>query len=98
MLQTLLEDRFKLKIRRTVRKVPAYALTVAKGGPKLHLFKCTPLDPKFLAVSAAAVFRPAAGPGILRRHRPGGPQTVGIGLRHNEGTNRDLLCAGVEHQ
>lgn len=51
MLQTLLEERFKLKIRRETREVPAYALTVAKGGPKLHPFKegsCTPLDPKFL--------------------------------------------------
>jgi len=51
MLQTLLEERFKLKIRRETREVPAYALTVAKGGPKLHPFKegsCTPLDPKIL--------------------------------------------------
>jgi bla regulator protein BlaR1 len=51
MLQTLLEERFKLKIRRETREVPAYALTVAKGGAKLHPFKegsCTPLDPKIL--------------------------------------------------
>jgi uncharacterized protein (TIGR03435 family) len=34
MLQALLEDRFKLKIRRETREVPVYALTVAKGGPK----------------------------------------------------------------
>jgi uncharacterized protein (TIGR03435 family) len=47
MLQTLLEDRFKLKIHRESREVPAYAVTVAKGGPKLHPFQkgsCTPLD------------------------------------------------------
>ncbi len=47
MLQTLLEDRFKLKIHRETREVPAYAMTVAKGGLKLHPFKegsCTPLD------------------------------------------------------
>jgi len=51
MLQTLLEDRLKLKIRRQTREVPAYALTVAKGGPKLHAFQkgtCTPLDLKLL--------------------------------------------------
>ena len=36
MLQTLLEDRFKLKIHHEAREVPAYALTVAKGGPKLR--------------------------------------------------------------
>ena len=37
MLQTLLEERFKLKIHRETRKVPAYALVVAKGGPKLQV-------------------------------------------------------------
>lgn len=45
MLQTLLEERFKLKIHRETRKVPAYALVVAKGGPKLQATPaggCTP--------------------------------------------------------
>jgi uncharacterized protein (TIGR03435 family) len=40
MLQALLEDRFKLKIHRETREIPVYALTVAKGGLKLH-----PLEP-----------------------------------------------------
>ncbi len=47
MLQALLEDRFKLKIRRESREVPAYALTIAKNGPKLQPFQegsCTVLD------------------------------------------------------
>jgi uncharacterized protein (TIGR03435 family) len=47
MLQSLLEDRFKLKIRRGTREVSVYALTVAKNGPKLQPFKegsCTPVD------------------------------------------------------
>jgi uncharacterized protein (TIGR03435 family) len=47
MLQTLLEDQFKLKIHRETREVQAYALTVAKGGLKLHPFKegsCIPRD------------------------------------------------------
>lgn len=35
MLQALLEDRFKLKVHRETREVPVYALTVAKGGPRL---------------------------------------------------------------
>jgi bla regulator protein blaR1 len=35
MLQTLLEDRFKLKVRRASRDVPIYALTVDKAGSKL---------------------------------------------------------------
>jgi uncharacterized protein (TIGR03435 family) len=39
MLRALVEDRFKLKIHRETREVPVYALTVAKGGPKLQRFK-----------------------------------------------------------
>ena len=36
MLQALLADRFKLKIRRETKEMPVYALVVAKGGPKLQ--------------------------------------------------------------
>lgn len=39
MLQALLEDRFKLKIRREPREIPVYALKVAKGGFKLKPLK-----------------------------------------------------------
>ena len=35
MLKTLLADRFKLKLHREIRILPAYALVVAKDGPKL---------------------------------------------------------------
>jgi uncharacterized protein (TIGR03435 family) len=35
MLQSLLEDRFKLKVHRETKLLPVYALTVAKGGLKL---------------------------------------------------------------
>lgn len=48
MLQALLEDRFKLKIRHDTREVPIYALTVAKSGFKLQPLKegsCAPYDP-----------------------------------------------------
>jgi uncharacterized protein (TIGR03435 family) len=34
MLQTLLAQRFKLKVHRETREVPAFDLVVAKGGPK----------------------------------------------------------------
>ena len=34
MMQALLEDRFQLKIRREMREVPVYELTVAPGGAK----------------------------------------------------------------
>ena len=47
MLQALLEDRFRLRAHRETREMPVYALTVAKGGPKLQLFRegsCVPLD------------------------------------------------------
>jgi uncharacterized protein (TIGR03435 family) len=35
MFQTLLEDRFQLKVHREKRELTAYDLVVAKGGPKL---------------------------------------------------------------
>lgn len=39
MEQSLLADRFKLKLHFETREMPAYALVVAKGGPKLALAK-----------------------------------------------------------
>lgn len=36
MMQTLLEDRFQLKVRRETREGPIYALTAAKGGSKIQ--------------------------------------------------------------
>ena len=36
MLQSLLADRFKLKVSHTAKDVPIYALVVAKNGPKLQ--------------------------------------------------------------
>jgi uncharacterized protein (TIGR03435 family) len=54
MLQTLLADRFALKIRRESKEANVYALTVAKGGPKLqepagtrsiiHAYRNTPVE------------------------------------------------------
>jgi uncharacterized protein (TIGR03435 family) len=37
MLQSLLEDRFRLKLHREARQSPIYSLVVAKGGPKTKL-------------------------------------------------------------
>jgi uncharacterized protein (TIGR03435 family) len=57
MLQTLLEDRFRLKLHRETREIPVYALTVAKGGLKLKRLEkpdCDPVDiAKILAPPAA---------------------------------------------
>jgi uncharacterized protein (TIGR03435 family) len=39
MLQALLEDRFKLKLRFQTREIPVYELTVAKSGIKLQPLK-----------------------------------------------------------
>jgi uncharacterized protein (TIGR03435 family) len=39
MLQTLLEDRFQLKLHRETKELPIYALVVAKNGPKIHAGK-----------------------------------------------------------
>jgi uncharacterized protein (TIGR03435 family) len=36
MLRTLLEDRFSLQVRREVKEMPAYILSVGKNGPKLQ--------------------------------------------------------------
>lgn len=35
MFQSMLEDRFKLKVHRETRELPEYQLTIAKGKPKL---------------------------------------------------------------
>jgi uncharacterized protein (TIGR03435 family) len=48
LLQTLLEDRFKLKIHHESKEIPVYALVVAKGGARLQPTPqggCTPGDP-----------------------------------------------------
>jgi uncharacterized protein (TIGR03435 family) len=47
MLQMLLEDRFKLRIRFETREISVYELTVANSGSRLQPFKegsCVPLD------------------------------------------------------
>ena len=36
MLQSILADRFKLKIRRETKEMPVYAVVVGKNGPKLQ--------------------------------------------------------------
>jgi uncharacterized protein (TIGR03435 family) len=61
MLQALLEERFKLKVHWETKEVPVYALTVAKGGPKLQPFKegsCYLLDITQLYAPTKAAPRP----------------------------------------
>jgi bla regulator protein BlaR1 len=45
MLQSLLEERFQLRLHRETKELPVYALTVAKGGLKLQAASCTEYDP-----------------------------------------------------
>lgn len=45
MLQTLLADRFHLKAHTEVKESSVYAITLAKGGSKLHEVKIDPDDP-----------------------------------------------------
>lgn len=58
MLQTMLEDRFKVKVHRETKEVPVYALVVAKGGPKLLESKassCVEVRPGDIAPDPAAL-------------------------------------------
>jgi len=54
MLQTLLEDRFSLKVHHETRQEPVYALTVAKGGLKMEHAEgtCVPRDPNHPSLPA----------------------------------------------
>src|SRR5437016_3493060 len=47
MLQTLLADRFGLKLHRETRQLPVYALVIAKGGPKLELARDPSAEPRW---------------------------------------------------
>ena len=46
MLQNLLADRFQLKVHRSTRELPVYALVVARGGPKLKVAVDDPNAPR----------------------------------------------------
>ncbi len=41
-VQSLLEDRFKLKLHRETRELPIYTLSIAKGGSKLKIVEAPP--------------------------------------------------------
>jgi uncharacterized protein (TIGR03435 family) len=45
MLQNLLADRFQLKVHRSTKELPIYALVVAKNGPKLKVSVADPDAP-----------------------------------------------------
>ena len=80
ILQTLLEDRFHLKVHPETREGPVYELTVAKGGVKMQPTKegtCVPFD--------LSRNRPTPVPGQIRCgmwqiSQPGVRQGIGITL------------------
>lgn len=70
MLQNLLLDRFKMTVHRETRELPAYALVVGKGGPKLK--SAAPEDPNAQIAPPPAM--PAGGPVRVTMGKDGFPQ------------------------
>jgi len=67
MLQTLLADRFKLKVHREAREMPIYALTIGQSGPRLQSTNgtcgangCIDVGPGELIAKYATMFSTAA--------------------------------------
>ena len=58
-LQAPLEARFGLKVHHETRQLPIFAVTVAKGGPKIQPANCITFDPNRPAVLRPGQFRPA---------------------------------------
>ena len=93
MLQTILEDRFKLKVRRESRDIPLLALTVAKGGPKMQPHQegsCDPLPGVVLAGAGPRAMPPELPPpgkvfcGFVRTP---GPETRPLSTRRHQTEN-----------
>jgi len=90
MLQTLLEDRFKLKARLENRQQDAYALVLTKGGPKLE---------KSLIVDETSVAGKPGEKNVQTLNTPAGPMTMkreGDSTVHNDprtGLTRSSLTA-----
>jgi uncharacterized protein (TIGR03435 family) len=105
MMQSLLEDRFHLKLHRETRSGPAYELTVAKGGSKLkeNDGTCSVDVPSAAVPRDAATGRPVAGfasgrvsppsqPGVPCRFRlnlTNGPNQLFL----SSGTTMDGICS-----
>ncbi|HEY4363920.1 MAG TPA: TIGR03435 family protein [Bryobacteraceae bacterium] len=83
MLQSLLEDRFKLETHRTSAEHPVLALVVGKGGPKLK-----PSAEKPVAIDEDAPLKPGEtkldgpdGPVRLKIDLAAGTQVIDMGLK-----------------
>jgi uncharacterized protein (TIGR03435 family) len=98
MMQSLLEDRFHLKLHRETRSGPAYELTVAKGGAKLkeNTGTCSVDVPRAAAPRDPATGRPVAG--FATGHvspptQPGVPCRLMLNL--NNGPNQLFISSGT---
>ncbi len=77
MLQSLLEERFQLKMRRETKPLPGYSLVLAKNGSKMKpSADQTPLTP---GVPPAGAPPAPGGLGAVRVGGPGGPAPGGPG-------------------
>jgi uncharacterized protein (TIGR03435 family) len=98
MMQTLLEDRFHLKVHRETRSGPGYELTVAKGGPKLqaNAGSCDVDLPATAAPRDPNTGRPT--PGFTTHGRaptPGPGQPCHFIFSLDDGPNRLLVTRGM---
>jgi uncharacterized protein (TIGR03435 family) len=73
MLQSLLEDRFRLQVSHATRELPVYVLVVAKSGPKLTESTVPPLGPPGSNPPGST---PAKGPSL--DVKPGKITSVGM--------------------
>jgi len=88
MMQTLLEDRFQLRVHRETRESQVYALTEAKGGSKISTAKARTVRSFGLHGLTASV--PVAAPGY-------GEHAMRLPLGSDEGTERDCVRAERDH-
>jgi uncharacterized protein (TIGR03435 family) len=98
MMQSLLEDRFQLKLHRETRSGPAYELTVARGGPKLKASagSCAIDVPPSAVPRDPATGNPVFSPdGHFRGPQPGPGQPCHLILMLNNGPNKLLETRGM---
>ena len=83
MLQSLLEERFKLTTHRTSAEHPVLALVVGKGGPKMKASAGTPV-----AIDEAAPLKP----GEMKMDGPDGPVRISV----NPATGSAVVDMGIK--
>jgi uncharacterized protein (TIGR03435 family) len=87
MLQNLLVERFGLKYHFEKREMPAYTLTVAKGGPKLKASPPAPTDPTGDGPGPPSTWRPGLYGAVMPAH----PPRAGMGFDRADCTKGFLI-------